>query len=241
VRYTENEFTKSAREWLGIDGGNPHGELWFCGLEYGGSNDAPTAYDPDQQFSKDNIPCWNDKRKTIEPLIYHNFTYDKHCSKVATAYQGLAHEKYEDYYISDLYNSGGHTFKMNLYPLPFPRVNSDWNEGQIRLTGFKEKSEYRHWCREYRFRRLRELLLKYKPRVLICTGINHAKEFKDAFLDDPESMPYDMKSNKRGYKLLETYKANESTHLIISRFFGNGQMKNEEFFELGRYARSLNF
>ncbi|MCD8566792.1 MAG: hypothetical protein LRY36_02600 [Alphaproteobacteria bacterium] len=237
------DYEAQFREWAvgfsGIPGGNPKGALWFCGIEYGGLDDEISFEEPLQQTHK-SIPCWDDKTEVIEGLSGHRLQYDYKCAKVACAYFGIPLTAYKDYFLHKLYWHNGATFKLNLYPLAFPNTDAaHWREELKSKIGFGDKAAYREWCAQHRFPFLKKLVTKYRPEVLICTGVTYEQAFKTAFMDEPvlrDETALDDKG-KRRCKLFTTNQ--HKTKLIVTPFFGgpHGLNSDEHLERLGRYAR----
>ena len=218
------DFERWAKGFSGCDGGNPHGRIWFCGIEYGGNEREGEMKFPDissPPFLKDE-----DRR---------NFIKHQYSRKTVKLYLSLTGEDSANYKSAGLREGGifgenSDSFKMNLYPISFHHDSDDlWEEWLFNKTGIPTKSIYRAWCQIYRFNTLLEFVKIYSPRLIIGTGLSYENEFLMAFagLDKVHQFKnqnkpikiYDSNSN-RELEIRYMYINENRTVLAVTPFLG---------------------
>lgn len=186
------EFEKWALGWSGCHGGDiSPGGIWICGIEWGGEST--------EDYLKNEII--KDRSEPPEGYDSENGNYcsqfDRGIFKIINAFKGINILDYKTY---DYYRNLPHKpfvkngnckgfFKINLYPIAFRRTNPKlWEEKFKNITGFKNKKEYKEWCRspQNRFGKIKEWVDCYKPRAIICFGKTWEKDFGLAFTGENE-------------------------------------------------------
>lgn len=168
-------FATWATSFSGCDGGNPAGPIWFCGIEFGGSQ-----HDEVLEFRDQTRPdTWR-----VEELDTDFFPY-QYNQKLAKMYAAL-HGHSGDYKAfaraRGLLGSTSDLFKMNLYPIAFQSDNDElWKKHLYDATGIPTKSIYRAWCQLHRFPVLHGWALKHRPKVIVCTALGLRDMFVMAF------------------------------------------------------------
>lgn len=239
------KFIKLEESWLGVSGGNPYGELWFCGIEYGGDEDTEDLFKKrwSRLDRKAGLPCFGD---AFISYVYDECTkwqYLQKAAKIALAYEGKPLKSYKDYIRNNLCRANDNTFLMNLYPINCPKKNDElWGEAQFKLTGFPNKTAYKAWCMQNRFPKLKRLAQKYRPKTIICTGSKAAQEFKLAFMDSKNI--FNEAKDERLSKNL-SYKRfiinNGKTQLLIVPFLGFGGITADaDLIKLAKIAKKGN-
>lgn len=181
----ENDFQKWASGFSGCDGGDigspDSRSIWVCGIEWGGGHDLVSL-----------------KRQALDhvmspPLGYENsseneaYIFNLQTIKLLTAMQGGHVSEYKKMLLQNrpfVRQSCGY-FKLNLFPISFKDTGHQrWQSDFSDYTGFLNKGEYLAWCRLQRFVRMREWVLTYKPKVIVCFGKTLIEDFSKAFADD---------------------------------------------------------
>jgi len=192
-RNVNGAFAEWAKNISGMVGGNPNGDIWFCGIEFGGDEKERNFDNPIYDDNKGVFPYWDDNLKEIYPE-YPKWQYWQKQAKIV-CYIKDPIANWRKYLRVDFLSSNGDTFSMNLFPINFQNTSHEiWSKQEYLDTGFPTKTEYIAWCIQNRFPSLKELVYKYSPKVLICTGSSFRKEFLLAFSEEISDIYEKMKS-----------------------------------------------
>lgn len=101
-------------------------------------------------------------------------------------------------------------FKMNLFPLSFKGTNVPWSKELEDILGFADKNEYKNWCRQYRFPKMKELMQKHQPKLIIGFSKEHLNDFNLAFSDGNKQFYTKTFDNKKIY-----WKRENNTLLVV--------------------------
>ncbi len=239
------KFEKWAKGLTGMDGGNPDGHIWICGIEYGGNNDENDFADLRTEidnFDENKVPFISEKMRNSEKYFNNTLKpqFSQKVAKIVCEYLNTEIHWY-DYLQKEICSQSGALFKLNLYPLSFKDTNDlQWTEEHFDITGFPNKLMYKAWCMNNRFKILRNKLEQYSPKVLICVGINHKSDYQMAFADNIAHIfqklePKQLESGKTIYYAKIN---NKKTLLIITPFLGQGGlMSDADLIGLGKFAR----
>jgi hypothetical protein len=180
------DFAKWAVGFSGCDGGNPKGDIWLCGIEFG---EGHTEKDLERNLTEVDVsnPGFLGDRNWDEEEIqdFLKYPYNWKAAKLLCALAGRATETYRDFFRAErCFSRDSRYFKLNLYPIGFRNTSSEyWQDWHTRLTGFQTKSEYIQWCQAKRFLALRTWVQECFPKLIVCTGKDHRNEFFKAFTD----------------------------------------------------------
>lgn len=171
--------------FTGIDGGNPRGPIWICGIEYGGEFDAPG-----EDLKPEIEPAaWGPAFRAKHPR-YYKWPYHQKVAKLLVSLRRLRTDPAKEpdldswrlYMATELYDRAGDSFKLNLFPFSSPRVQTaGWDEAYRLLPGIDSKAAYYNLCRGVRFRFLEKLRGTFQPRVIVGTGKGFQEDFASAF------------------------------------------------------------
>lgn len=244
TRTVSTEFEDWAKGLSGIPGGNPQGELWFCGIEYGGGTKDVEFGIPDTDKSLSEYPFWTQEFKDANKNEYTTWQFNQKQAKIAVAYlRDGSLDGWQDYMHDEFYTHNGHTFGMNLYPLSFHDTDDKWWTSQhYERIGFLSKAEYKGWCSQHRFPTLRKRVEEFSPKALVCTGNTFTRAFLIAFADtvdqvfDPDAL---QTKSLEGNKEVGVAKINDGkTLLVITPFLGpGGLMSDASLVDLGNLIR----
>lgn len=212
------EFIEYALGFNDFDGGNPEAEIWICGIEPGGLLPDNLTYN---ESRKDNngLPYWDESyRATLKNEHLNVWFFEQRVVKLLLELNKIQTSNIEEFIQNELYDEQGACFKINLYPLNCFRL-SVWTKNHIRLSGFEDKDNYYQWCRQYRFARLTELVQRFNPSVLICTGKNVWDDFILAFAAQKYNTELDRSKNTISLP---------GSPLILTRHFNNRFSKDQE-------------
>lgn len=229
------DFERWATGYSGLDGGNPRGPIWFCGIEWGGKENKDGFVFGDAE-TLNSISA--DK---LQKFLRHKYSQSmvklyaalmgeelKNCKEIANRKKVFAED-------SDL-------FKLNLYPLSFPAEDDNfWEEWHFEKTGLPTKSLYRAWCQVHRFAKFTEWARHYAPKLIIGTGLSHDKDFVMAFggvskfFKSVSAMNTEAVSNKS----LKWLPINDGkTILAIAPFLGGWHGLNSDM-QLGAFGQRI--
>lgn len=232
----EEFFNTLGSNILDLDGGNIEAKLWFCGIEP--NIEVHENYVNEYQ-KKATQYFKNDFRIENFPIPYYESDISKWSvdSKIKTVISSWCGFDYQSNY-----NQDAPVFKLNLFPLPAPNVPS-WNHFHKKITGCTLKSEYYGRCIGQRFPLLRELVLKYDPKVIVCIGREFINEFIYAFWGDnnfdktSKSIP--IRPNER-HPQIHIHTKDGFPTLIETPFFGWKRFeikKHDDLEVIGDYIR----
>lgn len=191
MKKPNKDFENWAMDFSGMDGGNPQSDVWFCGIEYGGSIKNLDTMSFSRELDKDWISWselddlpYTDPKNGREPedkitgADPFNLSIFKIISKLP------ARSDCNMLYTA-LFGKSGECFKMNLYPISFKSHSDElWSKAYYDKIGFLTKSQYKAWCMDYRFPALGGLVKKYAPKVLVCFGTTLKDEYSIAFSEN---------------------------------------------------------
>ena len=210
-----NQFKNTALSFAGCDGGNLNSDVWFCGLEWGGSQRDELELPIDEA----HLSSWSDEdfggawtaqyNQKICWFLWYFLNLEWNNGENSTTFVERHHILYSE-------KENGIGFKMNMLPIGFPNRNSiDWNETLQSLTGLSTFNEYREWCVVNRGEFFRKKQIsKYKPKVIVCTGISEVNHFVSFFTGEPNFTYSDNTNLKIAYARFE------DTLICVCPFFG---------------------
>jgi len=173
-------FANWAAGFSGCDGGDLSGAIWFCGIEYGGRKNCGDFLSRDVSEPGFIEPATLKKRLSPQ--------YNRKAAKLYAALKGERVQRYFQVAKEDrLFDQESVAFKMNLYPLAFPKGNDElWGKDLYQLTNLPTKSLYRAWCQLYRFPQIRSWVEKNNPLLIIGTSKTYKDDFLAAFSPDEQ-------------------------------------------------------
>lgn len=240
----QEDFAKWALQFSGCNGGdigspeNP--AIWVCGKEWGkdwGLDKDETLQDGIAEFREH---FRNDRIQDPHNVYYREedfldkggilalcrkssdgkdpYKYDRNAFKLLAALNGKKVEEYKEFAQKEkpFFEGGKGYFKMNLFPLGFPDTNNArWETLFSEVTGFSNKQEYRAWLLQNRLPVMREWARKYRPKLIICTGLGnpYPKRFMAAFGEETMQMKTE---NMAGTRIL--HGRNKEGTLIVVMF-----------------------
>jgi hypothetical protein len=192
--------------------GNPDAEIWFVGLEEGGAEISETEID-DKVKDCQRFPYYLTSEE-IKP--FHTPVWD-YISKLVIKYFELKNYSWQEYREVMFSENVSTFFLTELFPLPKKKFNY-WASGYGEIFGLSNNDyeEYVSEVRSKRFPLIYNLWLERKPKHTICFG----KSGWDYFIE-----VFGLKDDKCKSELNSKYY--ESKKIILTPFFGNGQMSNE--------------
>ena len=152
-----------------------------------------------------------------------NFT-----AKIAAAVSAsISPEDWTGYRDQILWAEGSGVFQTNLYPLGKPRLDS-WEEHYEKTFGFgkNDLAAYQEHVRKTRFPILKEFRDELKPQATICFGSSYAAYFMLMLKLDAAAATTVPEGAEKHLKVFDNEK------VLITPFFGQGQMSDELVREL---------
>lgn len=256
-------FAEHGAGFAGINGGNPHARIWFCGIEFGDRPDerdsrreSGVAADEHLYARLDNpehrmkanpdFPSFSAERDTPEWTQYALSPFLQKMARIVLAFREETATDLRGVVGGRLFAPGvGLATQLNLYPMPSNRTgDAGFEERHQRATGFTNRTLYRAWCMVHRFPFLRSLVEKYRPAVLVCSGTSCAPDFRLAFLgahrafEQGEVVELRAQDGSTESKKTVTFYDAGDTILVITPFLGQGGlMANAHLEALGHELR----
>lgn len=212
------KFKEMALSFAGCDGGNLQSEVWFCGMEWGGSQDnaEKVASEFDAQLKPSS---WQDEAFKGSWDAQYN---QKVCWFLHYFYElpweGMSYKNFVESYKIMYGDSDGYGFKMNMLPIRFKsRQSIDWEKELVEVTGFTSFDAYREWCVEHRSTFFKRLIAENQPKVVLCTGVMEKENFFRFFTgkEDFDAIECD------GFSLFHTWLGD--TLICVTPFFGGAK------------------
>lgn len=234
MKRMSNHFRQLALSFYGSDGGNLDSEIWFCGLEWGGSLDwksdtTEKVIDPIGEESGYLVTSStkHDYRQNISwshgfSDAVKNGVNQKICWFLNYYYnlEPVDTYRYDQFVVAHeicFNRPKGKGFKMNLFPLNAVSHDVDWCDDCTQFTGFNNRSSYEIWCMIHHGIYYQTLLKRHQPKIVLCLGKSHAAKyyrFWDAELVDKTE-------RNLGDVTIEFCQIPETeSYLIVVPFFG---------------------
>ena len=233
-------FEKWATTYSGCDGGDigslNNRSIWFCGIEWGGGDEANVEA-LNTMFSKDmSIPPsgYDDWKNNL------SWIFNWQAVKLLAAIDGRQISDYKLFAeeVKPFTVGSGGYFKMNIYPLAFRNTShAHWASEFSQATGFSNKGAYIEWIKDRRFPVIRSWVEKHTPKVVICTGITYMTDFYSAFSDEGMVVTTDYIDDRQ-----LCYGMNkQGTLVVVIPFMVNrhGLTRNETIQKFGGKIREL--
>lgn len=197
-------LAKSLENWAcsfsGCDGGDiENSKIWFSGIEWGyGKNQGQTDESHKsemedyyvnrlpKEISEGYCKPYSDKYRLQENISY---PFGINTTKL---YSAIIGDQVTNYKNNALAGTGSEIFKVNMFPIAFPtKVDSWWSHyGADKITGIPTKQGYRDWILPLRAKFFEISIQKFKPRVIVCFGVEDVDSFSQCYagLEDSSSM-----------------------------------------------------
>jgi hypothetical protein len=211
------KFQKWATGFSGCDGGNLHGSVWFCGIEWGTGKDHDLAKEMNLSVSE-------------APQIYEtpgeilNYPLGIKLIKLIAAMRGGAVQDYHQVAFETPFpfHRKSDYFKLNLFPVAFRKVDPQlWVDMYSDLTGLSTRNQYLEWCRGNRFPRMRSWMERGQPKLIVGIGSSCVDEFQAAF----GFRGVGIEETIEGRKLL--WMSNGNAILAVIPFLGQFQLDSD--------------
>jgi len=229
-------FQSWATGYSGCDGGNISGRIWFCGIEFGGGHTRESLV-----FSDVSSPPSIHPEKLNSKLKYQ---YNQKVAKLYAVIRNNPISKWREVARDhQLFSDSSDVFKINLYPVAFPRDADElWESWLFELTGLPTKSIYRAWCQLYRFPEIKRWLEYGNPRLVVATGLSYADHFNFAFSgNDAAYQPLEPGGKLEGRRFFYRLVNSDKTLLAVVPFLGgaSGLHSDVQLDAIGRRLQEL--
>lgn len=223
----ENYFSS----YVGMEGGNLRASVWICDR---------SPYPWLEPFSaplqpRTEPPSWDEAFRARYGHKMPRWLQHQRIARFMAAARAEAldvqpgNDDWIQYFANHLYAPRGWEFRLNLFPLPVQLDGlSPWSKVFRGYPELLPKARYLELCRQgSRFGFLRNLRLLWRPKLIVCFGYRHAKDYLQAFgLDDVEGediimQPADLKI------VLKTFQKDESTIIICPALAGSAGMASD--------------
>ena len=234
------KFANWATSISGMSGGNPNGDIWFCGIEFGGDDKEFNFENTKYDIEKKVFPCWDNELK----INYPNYTKSQYFQKQAKiiCYLSNQYENWREYLKDYFLSADDNCYSLNLFPLSFVNTDSNnWRYDHYLKTGIRTKIEYIVWCIQNRFPFLNSFMKTFNPKIIICSGTSYKKEFLLAFSDNVNDIYNELPSVQltKKKKIEWIFVNNNKTLLVITPFLGQGGlMSDKSLFDLSDFIKS---
>jgi hypothetical protein len=239
-------FEKWATEFSGSDGGdigNPKDpSIWFCGIEWGGGH--PADEHELHKIFMENVskPAVGYEKANGDPDWEENIKvrFNWQAMKLLSAINGGYVSDYKLFAenVRPFVKGEQGYYKMNLYPLAFRNTDHQlWKSAFAKATCFEKKQEYIDWIASSRFPLMKSWVQAYEPKLIICTGITYASNFRMAFVDDG----LEFKSESIDDRELHWVVNKNGTTVVVIPFMLNryGLTRNISIQKFGEKIRAL--
>lgn len=211
--------------------------IWVCGIEWGGGFE----YDEDLVRYIHSRVDWETPPHGEDNSDMLQYPYGRSTVKLLAAIDHYDVENYEIYFTQHkpgLASAEKGVFMLNLYPIAFKDTSpSHWKESYQHIFGFRDKGEYVRWCRRYRFLEMNKWVNQYKPKLVICYGLNYVDDFNTAFSDGYRSFE---ETQIDGLRVC--WKRNENGTVVAVLPFPNipnGLLRNASLQQIGEFLANL--
>ena len=232
-------FEKWATGFSGCDGGhigdskNP--SIWFCGIEGGGGHP-----DDEQELHKiflKDVSAPAEGEPNWEENIEVRFNWQ--AMKLLSAINGGSVSDYKLFAenIRPFVKGEQGYYKMNLYPLAFRNTEHQlWKNAFAKATSFEIKQKYIDWITSCRFPLMKSWVQAYEPKLIVCTGITYASNFRMAFVDDGLEFNREIIDDRELHWVVNK---NGTTVVVIPFMSRNGLTRDISIQKFGEKIRAL--
>lgn len=231
-------YNKIQSSLIGMDGGNIHASVWFCGIEWGTDEEKVIDYTTRDTYTENGleIPYLSSQWKQNHPRLL-NWQFDQKLAKIMCEVTQETNG-YKEYLKTKYCDKNGNEFKLNLFPLPARNVE-EWTQDHIKITGDCIKYHYYTHCAETRFKAFNKMINVYQPKVVVCFGSKFSEEYKLAFLNDQQKYTQTSHKISNGNDI-ELIKAEGSPVILVCPFPGRKLNSDSDLKALGQIIRSHN-
>lgn len=246
----ERESLQLLQSFYGGDGGNRKSEIWFCGMEHGGSifDNIPeivTFKNNPEQYQ--NPSSWQDEEYKESILAAGNLN-----RYIAYFYAIYANTEEQEAPCNIYYpvknrilypdnedaQKAGIGFKMNMRPLRFYGQSEYERYADLNILPFKTYNEYIEKVNVDRGSFYQEQIREYKPKLIICLGVTEANNYFNFFGCTEESRVQKVIGLEQKEITVEVGRF-ETTQIMVIPFIGKPSGPNgySEIFELAKYCQ----
>lgn len=229
--------------FLGCDGGNITSDIWFCGVEFGGTPKEMNTYYKNhvKYYIKDNLKI--PFRENYQGSFLKS-TFDRYLTVMyLTLFEGYNSDKIADSTVIDdflknkLYDKNSKSFKLNLFPIAKKDVS--WDK-EIEEEFNIQRDLYYSLILKKRAKFFKRIISKDKPKTIICfSPDNHSDYFINAFFNKQKNINYFWDTlNITGQDFKISVLKNKEITVIIIPFLGRGNKNlssHEKVYKMTEY------
>jgi len=171
------DFEKWATGFSGCDGGNLHGPVWFCGIEWG----TGAEHELEEEFK---LPVSEPPQFYEGPGDNLKYQFNVKLLKLIAAMRGRSVSDYKCVANETPFpfHRDSEFFKLNLFPVAFKKVGPQlWIDTYKNATGLSTRGAYLKWCRDNRFPKIRSWMELGQPKLVVGVGSHTKDDFQKAF------------------------------------------------------------
>ncbi|MGY2491325.1 transcriptional regulator [Cupriavidus sp. CP313] len=171
--------------YVGMDGGNPAAAVWICDR-----NPQPWK----ESLVSPLIPCafpkaWDEAFRERHRDSMGRWQSHQKIARIMSAARSETYQRPESecdwkrYFERHLYAQYGAEFKLSLFPLPLTLAGgTPWSRAFRGQPVLVPKQRYVDLCRTgSRFRFIAEIRARWRPKVVLCLGERHMRDYVQAF------------------------------------------------------------
>ena len=238
--FTREQLDLYFASYVGMDGGNPNAAVWFCDSSPHPRGESlvaplvplphPSAWDAAYRHKhRNHMERWQSHQKIARIMS----------AARAHIFSEVTDEgEWKRYFHRHLYAPQGAEFKLSLFPLPARLINdTPWSKAFRGQPQLLPKQRYIDLCRNgRRFAFIDEIRRHWRPKVVVCLGERHTKDFVHAFgLEGVRGVDHILQPADLP-KTLRVFERDGTTWLICSALAGAAGLMSDVLLDaMGQY------
>ena len=183
--FSREQLDKYFASYVGMEGGNPAGAVWFCDRDPHpwteslvaplGPREQPNAWGTVfRARNRDSMERWQSHQKIARIMA---------AARAETHRRPQSECDWKHYFADLLYAPNGAEFKLSLFPLPAQQIgDTPWSRAFRGQPALVPKQRYVDLCRTgSRFRFISKIRERWRPKIVLCFGERHMDDYVQAF------------------------------------------------------------
>ncbi|CAH0440022.1 transcriptional regulator [Ralstonia pseudosolanacearum] len=183
--FSREQLDKYFASYVGMEGGNPDGAVWFCDRDPHpwteslvaplGPREQPNAWGTVfRARNRDSMERWQSHQKIARIMA---------AARAETHRRPQSECDWKHYFADLLYAPNGAEFKLSLFPLPAQQIgDTPWSRAFRGQPALVPKQRYVDLCRTgSRFRFISKIRERWRPKIVLCFGERHIDDYVQAF------------------------------------------------------------